>query len=59
MTTFMQASPNQQFDPAFPFGDEVFLSAKPRTDEEFKNYVRSANNEIPIEEVDFTDPRGM
>jgi hypothetical protein len=56
----MQTNSNQQqFDPAFPFGDEVFLSSKPMTDAEFGNYILSANNEIPIEQVDFTDQRGM
>jgi hypothetical protein len=55
----MDSIVNRQFDPSFPFGEEVFLSDKPMTDNEFNLYVRSDNNEIPIEEVDFTDPRGM
>jgi len=49
----------QQPGPTFPFGDDVFLSAAPMTEDDFNNYVLSANNEIPIEEVNFTDPRGM
>jgi hypothetical protein len=44
-------STQQQFDPAFPFGDEVFLSAEPMSDEAFEIFVQPTNNEIPVDEV--------
>lgn len=60
MATFTQMNSNkQQLDPAFAFNDIALLSTEPMTDEEFSIYVRSTNNEVPIEEVDFTDLRGM
>lgn len=43
------------FDPDFPFGDDVFLSAQPMTDEAFAAFVIAGNDEIPIESVDFSD----
>ncbi|MCX8016487.1 MAG: hypothetical protein N2690_01095 [Rhodocyclaceae bacterium] len=54
----MKSPTDKDFDPGFPFGDEVFLSDKPMTDEEFTVFVRSENHEVPIEEVDFADQRG-
>ncbi|MDO8811182.1 MAG: hypothetical protein Q7J38_04035 [Gallionella sp.] len=60
MATSMQMNSNrQQFDPTFPFGNEVFLSSEPMTDAEFSNYILSDNSEVPIEQVDFTDQHGM
>ena len=60
MATFMQTnSTKQQLDIASVFNDIAFLPTEPMTDEEFSIYILSINNEIPIEEVDFTDRRGM
>lgn len=41
------------------FNPDVFLSAEPMTDEEFDVDVQPDDDEVPIEEVDFTDLRGM
>jgi hypothetical protein len=38
----------------FPFGSEVFLSTAPMTDDEFAKYIVVENDEIPIEQVDFS-----
>ncbi len=53
------SSTQQQFDPAFPFGDEVFLSAEPMSDEEFKIFVQPTNDEIPVDEVYSTESPGV
>lgn len=50
----MMANKTIQENDFFPFGEEVFLSATPMTDEEFTSYIVIGNDEIPIEEVDFS-----
>ncbi|MFZ2301682.1 MAG: hypothetical protein WAW10_07415 [Gallionella sp.] len=51
---------NVGFDTGFPFDDVVFLSSKPMTDAEFAEYVKPASDkEVSIDDVDFTDRRGM
>lgn len=37
-----------------PFVGDVWLSNTPMDDAEFAEYVRIKNNEIPIEQVDFS-----
>lgn len=49
-----------KFNEEFPFGDEVFLPFIPMSDAEFAEWVKfKSDNEVSIEEVDFTDVRGM
>ena len=43
----------ESFDPEFPIAGEVFLSTEPMTDDEFEQFVRIKNDEIPIEDSDF------
>ena len=43
----------------FPFDDTAYLSAKPMTDEEFAEWVKPVDSEVSLEDVDFTDTRGM
>lgn len=48
------------FNEVFPFGDEVFLPFTPMTDAEFAEWVKfKSDEEVSIEEVDFSDMRGM
>jgi len=59
-TTLNALRLNVGFDTDFPFNDTVFLSSAPMTDAEFSEFVKPASDkEISIDEVDFTDIRGM
>lgn len=49
----MKSQSTESFDPEFPIAGEVFLSTEPMTDDEFRQFVRIKNDEIPIENVDF------
>ena len=50
----MTQKPQKDFDPAFPFSSDVFLSNEPMTDEEFKTFMTIKNDEIPVENVSFS-----
>ncbi len=50
----MTTQNNESFDPEFPIAGEVFLSTEPMTDDEFMQFVRIKNDEIPIEDIDFS-----
>lgn len=52
----MPAKSKKVFDPKFPFSDDIFLSDDPMTDDEFKEFVRLENDEIPIEDINYSLP---
>ena len=51
----MTQKPQKDFDPEFPFSSDVFLSNEPMTDEEFKTFMTIKNDEIPVENVSFSN----
>ena len=49
----MEQNLQADYDPAFPFSNDIFLPTTPMTDEEFAAFVIAKNDEIPIEQVEF------